>query len=447
MAEKVIFKLKEPQTKISPSKQKETLISLIYNFGYNVKDEKRKTKINYTPLRYSTGLKIKPCLWNDRPHFRAKQTNKFNYQDFNTSLNNIETAAKTVFRRLSNDKTLITPELFRKELNLELDREKRPEALNLNQFIDKFINEIESGKRLTVSGKNYAPGTIKNFKGFQAQFNNFQTDQGRKFNFDEITIDFYDKFVRFFNSKKYSPNTIGRHIKNLKIIMRIAREEDMHGNFEIDRKKFKTPRVEVKNIYLSESELQLLANTDLSDNQEWEIARDVFLIGCYTAQRFSDYSRIRKEHFKTFANGTKYIELVQKKTGERVVIPVKPELDKILQKYDYNTPQIYEQKLNRLIKDIAEDIGIDETITIDSIRGGMKTETRVQKFELIKTHTARRSGCTNMYLAGIPSLDIMKISGHKTEREFLKYINVTKEETAQNLSMHPYFKSKMKVAN
>jgi hypothetical protein len=44
-----------------------------------------------------------------------------------------------------------------------------------------------------------------------------------------------------------------------------------------------------------------------------------------------------------------------------------------------------------------------------------------------------------MYLASVPSLDIMKISGHKTEREFLNYIKVGKEETAQNLAKHPYF--------
>jgi hypothetical protein len=44
-----------------------------------------------------------------------------------------------------------------------------------------------------------------------------------------------------------------------------------------------------------------------------------------------------------------------------------------------------------------------------------------------------------MYLAGIPVIDIMKISGHKTEREFLKYIKVTKEQTEINLASHPYF--------
>ena len=52
---------------------------------------------------------------------------------------------------------------------------------------------------------------------------------------------------------------------------------------------------------------------------------------------------------------------------------------------------------------------------------------------------ARRSGCTNMFKVGIPTIEIMKISGHQTEREFLQYILIDEEETAERLSVHPYF--------
>ena len=70
------------------------------------------------------------------------------------------------------------------------------------------------------------------------------------------------------------------------------------------------------------------------------------------------------------------------------------------------------------------------------------------KCDLIKTHTARRSGCTNMYLAKIQPIDIMKISGHKTEREFLKYIKTGKEDTAIKLGSHSYFVgNSLSVAN
>ena len=172
---------------------------------------------------------------------------------------------------------------------------------------------------------------------------------------------------------------------------------------------------------------------------EIDVARDVFLIGCYTAQRFSDYSRIKKEHIETYENGRRVIRLVQQKTDEFVVIPVKPELETLLKKYDWNVPKIWEQKLNLHIKTVAEKAKITEPVLVEKIKGGLKVKSTVPKNKLIKTHTARRTGCTNMYLSGITPIDIMKISGHRTEREFLNYIKVTKEETAKNLINHPYF--------
>ena len=44
-----------------------------------------------------------------------------------------------------------------------------------------------------------------------------------------------------------------------------------------------------------------------------------------------------------------------------------------------------------------------------------------------------------MYLAGIPSIAIMKITGHKTEKEFMKYIKISEEQNAAELMSHPYF--------
>jgi hypothetical protein len=333
---------------------------------------------------------------------------------------------------------------------------------NLNQYIRRFIEEIESGERLHSGGKRYTFLTIKNYKGFEVQFQEYQgiyTEKKleglkekneiprplKKVDFQDITIDFYKKFLYFFNSKNYSTNTIGRHIKQLKVIMRSAKEEGLHNNLEFQNQSFKAMSEKVDNIYLAESELKKLFDLDLSKNKPLELIRNVFLCGCYTAQRYSDYSRIRKSFIKTI-NGKKYIELIQQKTHEKVVIPVRYELDTILQKYDYTLPKTFEQKVNEKIKEIGEMARITEVINYEENRGGLTVPKSVRKCELIKTHTARRSGCTNMYLAGIPSIDIMKISGHKTEREFLKYVNVTKEQTAINLASHPYFiRSGLKV--
>jgi len=63
-------------------------------------------------------------------------------------------------------------------------------------------------------------------------------------------------------------------------------------------------------------------------------------------------------------------------------------------------------------------------------KGGLKTISTLQKWEMISSHTCRRSFCTNQYLAGMPTLTIMAVSGHETETSFLKYIKVSKKEHA-----------------
>ena len=91
-------------------------------------------------------------------------------------------------------------------------------------------------------------------------------------------------------------------------------------------------------------------------------------------------------------------------------------------------------------------VSIDNEIQIEKIKGGLKVKTSISKHDLIKTHTARRTGITNLYLAGIPTLAIQKLSGHKTEVNLLKYIKVTKEQNADILARHHYFTQPLKVA-
>ena len=48
-------------------------------------------------------------------------------------------------------------------------------------------------------------------------------------------------------------------------------------------------------IYLTESELQALYEMQLTGKNDH--IRDVFLIGCYTCQRVSDYNNLNEDHF------------------------------------------------------------------------------------------------------------------------------------------------------
>ncbi|MBL7965640.1 MAG: phage integrase SAM-like domain-containing protein [Prolixibacteraceae bacterium] len=462
------FKLKNPKAEVS------TLIYL-------------KLYYNKERFVYSTGLSISPRLWdNDNDRTYQKNTAPdgliMTKEDLrlvaiiDNELNRYKTETARIFNYFTYQAIQPTNELIKAEYDKVFKPDtpekklKEPEKLNLNQYIEQFIQDIKTGKRTTENGTRYTTGTIKNYLGFQSQFNEYQLDprdrptaterkkrkdndqpkepkyRRKNIDFEDITIDFYDQYVSFFNQKNYSPNTTGRHIKALKVIMRAAAEDGLHENKDIERKKFKVITTEVHPVYLTQQEVESLYNLDLSDNKTLDIARDIFLIGCYTAQRFSDYSRINAKQIKEVKGG-KVIELIQKKTGERVTIPVRPELETILKKYDYNPPHTHEQKANERIKLVCEKAEIKELIEIEEIKGGLKVTQSHLKHELIKTHTARRTGATLMFLAGIPSISIMKITGHKTEREFLKYIRITKEENANLLMNHPYFKgTNLKIA-
>ena len=83
--------------------------------------------------------------------------------------------------------------------------------------------------------------------------------------------------------------------------------------------------------------------------------------------------------------------------------------------------------------------GIDEEVLVNKNVGGRNTEVVLPKYQLVSSHTARRSFATNAYKAGVPTIAIMKITGHKLESTFLKYIRVSAEENAELLSNHPFF--------
>lgn len=313
---------------------------------------------------------------------------------------------------------------------------------SLSDYIARYVREMGSGERLNIHKLRYGLSTIKNYKGFIIQFDEFCKAMHKRYDFGDIDLKFYDDFVAYFTAKDYSINTIGRHVKELKIIMRAAREEGLHDNGLIESRKFRVLTAEVENIYLTESEIRAIAEVDLDGDKHKSIARDIFLVGCYTAQRFSDYSTINEGNIRTLENGQSVIDLKQQKTGNRVVIPIRAELQAILDKYENRLPKAYEQKVNKHIKEIAREAGIVDMVEVSYVESGEKKSHLVEKCELVKTHTARRSGATNMYLAGIPTIAIMKITGHKTEKEFMKYIKITEEQTAIELMNHPYFAGK-----
>ena len=184
---------------------------------------------------------------------------------------------------------------------------------------------------------------------------------------------------------------------------------------------------------MNESELNTLFELDLNMNPRLEKIRDLFLVGCWTGLRFSDFTGIKKENIDG-----EFIEVETQKTGEVVVIPIHRQVEAIMKRYKGKTlnslpKPISNQKMNEYLKELGQLAGFNETVSESITKGGIKQTVNHPKWELITTHTARRSFATNQYLAGFPSTSIMKITGHRTESSFMKYIKVTPREHANQL--------------
>lgn len=337
------------------------------------------------------------------------------------------------------------------------DKEAAPDRMTLNRYIEAYRRQIQDGSRQTDQGRNYAPSTVKSICASLKQFEYFQKSVGREYDFDNIDMMFYYDYTAFLKRKKYSINTVGKCIKDLKAIMHCAETEGYHTNGRYKDKKFKGTRVEVDSIYLTQEDLKKIMETDLSMYGEGHtIARDIFMVGVWTAQRVSDYNYIASSDINTLTKNIlheepapdnpgetrawvekkviTYINIRQKKTGAKVSVPCSAALRDILAKYDYNLPHLEEQVLNRYIKDICRKAGLTEKISIETTRGGTPVMEVKEKWELVHTHTARRTGATLMYLSGMELFDIMKITGHTSPMMLKKYIKADQLEIVSTIT-------------
>lgn len=224
--------------------------------------------------------------------------------------------------------------------------------------------------------------------------------------------------------------------------MQHATEAGINTNMDFKNRKFAVPSEDGEKIYLRESELLALYKLDLTRFPGLEAARDLFLVGCYTALRYSDYTNIKPENIVPTDQGS-VIMITTQKTGQRVVIPLHQVVREILQKYNNHLPKaISNQKTNDHLKELGKRAGIIEKVSITKMTGGVRRTLTKSKYELISSHNARRTGATNMYLAGIPAHSIMKITGHKSEQSFIRYLRFDEEDNALILQNNPYFQVK-----
>ena len=368
-----------------------------------------------------------------------------------------QTLSTNDVRKISND--IIYKEEREEQLRQEEARrlaEAEAKRMTLSKYIDLYIKEIFSGARQTERGGNFAYGTAKTFRESMTVWKTFQKETHKTYDFNDVDISLYFKYTEWMKGRGYSINTIGKHVAHLKGILRSAESEGYNQNQKYKDKRFKGTRVEVDSIYLTKEDLEKFCAVDLSKMPiGYQQARDIFLVGCWTAQRVSDYNNISRDAIQSYTKRTivdvpdpenpgqtkpeiqvrevMYINIRQHKTGAKVAVPCSSELKNILERYNYQMPHLADQVINRYIKEIGKMAGLTEMVEMVETKGGTKTTVKYEKYKLIHSHTARRTGATLMYLAGMDVYDIMKITGHSSPNMLKKYIKADQLEVVDKI--------------
>lgn len=366
-----------------------------------------------------------------------------------------EVVEAIVFREERERQRIQEEEERQEQERLRLIKEQEEEARKADVilFLENFLEGIKNG-RIKNGAENYTPNTCKVWSNFLGILKRFI--QIYPFTWKDINKALADHFVSFMEKNGYMVTSINKYIICFKAMIQNAMDQELHNNL-IALRAFSKKKIQetdkAKEIYLTKAELQALYEMPLEGLKDK--VRDVFLVGCYTCQRFSDYARLEQENFTKTAKGTKVVRIVQEKTGNDVVIPIlNDNLLHIAEKYGYDIPKVNDVILNRYIKQILKEL----SSTVPSLarkertlltmkerekeKQGLVSFERDNKgyvikprYELVSSHTARRSGITNLYLSGnFDTYQMMSISGHRDEKTFYEYIKLSSDEVADSIA-------------
>ena len=280
--------------------------------------------------------------------------------------------------------------------------------------------------------------SIKVYKTLKVHITAF--NRNRDILFNDMTIDFIQDFINYLQNKDYSDNHVNKIISTMKTVLNDATEIGCNKKLDYKSKRIKAPKRASDNIYLTPKEIN-----DINELKNLprltEQVRDLFVVGCYTGLRYSDFNNLTESNISALPNGRKALRVITKKTEDIVWIPINTVVAEILKKYKYKLPNgIANQIMNVELKDIGKRANLNSKYLKRTFRKGRAVTTEHFKYELLTTHCARRSFATNAYKAKLPMLSIMKITGHTKPETFMKYIKIGHEGHAELLSEYDFFK-------
>jgi|GEM_PF-1777801 len=313
--------------------------------------------------------------------------------------------------------------------NKFINKEEKEQNASIEYWIDFVIKNPHLFEN-SIGEKGLSKNRIKQLNTLLNVFKKYQ--KNHVFKIVEIDQFFYDNFIHWLISKEgYSHNTAKKYSDDLIAIGRHARRYKIPVSQELDYIK-RIKRRNPKPIVLEKDEIQSIATLEIT-NKRLLNARKWFLLGLQMAQRVSDLLPLTEDNIKYHPDLdgelTKCFVFTQKKSQntKEIVIPIDEVIEEII-KDGFPTP-LSEQRFNEYLKEICKDAEINkptdgaitQVVEINGVKRKRKKEGVFPKWQLITSHTLRKTATTHYYQ--LFGSQVKHITGHSKEETVNIYVN------------------------
>ena len=409
-------------------------------------------------IRLNTGFVIEKSYWNESKNevieletlkpTRKKVIRELTNDEKQSELSKLA-ELKTVRKALEKLHTDITNELrTAKAQSISLNREWLENVILKSKgllkdkntlFLIDIVKAYQDEMKIKINPKSQKPiagTTIRNFNTTITHLRKFENLKKKQYTLKEIDLTFHTEFVSFLkNNLTLAQNTISKDIKQVKTVCTDAKVKGLEINEQVLLSKFNAPLEQLKDqktgkkLFVTIDELEIERIKKFTGTDYLENAKDWLIIGCWTGCRVGDLMNLTMDNIQTTIKGQKFIRYTQSKTNKQVDIPLHNDVLEIIERLNGFPRSISDQRFNEWIKIVCQKVGLTEIV--HGTRQNPKTHLReignCEKWELIRSHTCRRSFATNHYNK-LPNKIIMAVTGHSTEKMLLNYIGETENE-------------------
>ncbi len=370
-------------------------------------------------LRFATGESFVTSYCNVRKKKGTKELVKKNttfYFEYTSKLRQIRDSLIRAEMELSKTLEKCALEQVRDAFYLQVGKLKGQDSISFDEAFIKFRTDSQS---------IWSLGTQNIFISLHNHLKQFEKNNGdiMLYNLNE---DFWNRFrdKYFVGTKKFSNPTTNKQLQGFKQFLRYSKRKGIiKHDIDFDELKYLT-EIEPFKIALKEQEVETLIKLDLSNAPRLDRVRDLFALEILTGQRWSDMPKVLDSKHISDTNITIY----QQKTGEKATIPLHPKLKKHLayffKKYPDGLPTISNQKFNKYLKEVCIIAKFNRQHSWITLVGKQKITQSDYRYNLISSHTGRRTFATLAIKSGINSELIMKVTGHRSYDQFREYIKV-----------------------